>query len=143
MSETIRKASESDFQNLHVLTKSLGYTVDLGRFTTQLQQLLKDNDHQIYVAVADGKLVGYIHCMLATRLTSLPFVEIVALVVSPDNQNKGIGTKLVSKVSEWAKKMECTKLRVRCNTKRENAHQFYNNLGFTSSKQQLVFGKSL
>jgi len=46
---------------------------------------------------------------------------------------------LVSKIKEWCIEQKISSLRVRCNTKRKEAHQFYFKNGFSETKEQKVF----
>jgi GNAT superfamily N-acetyltransferase len=55
-------------------------------------------------------------------------VEDVA--VSPSHQGKGIGRAMMAHALEECRKAGCYKLALSSNLKRENAHQFYESLGF-------------
>jgi len=48
----------------------------------------------------------------------------------------GIGKLLVDKVKQWAREKNNSKIGLRCNVKRTEAHLFYEHLGFIEVKQQ-------
>jgi len=83
--------------------------------------------------------VGWIHVLKAIRIESKPFIEIGGLVIDKNYRKQGIGKLLVNKARVWTKENHIDKLRVRCNRKRADAHQFYQAIGFIESKEQKVF----
>jgi GNAT superfamily N-acetyltransferase len=95
------------------------------------------------VALQDEKIIGWIQAGLVYRLETEPFVEIGGLVVEAAYRGQGIGKKLVERVQQWSVANGQVTLRVRSNTKRREAHQFYRALGFTEAKEQKVFEAGL
>ena len=69
------------------------------------------------------------------------FGEIIALVISSTHRRKGIGRQLVRKAEEWIFARE-KKIRVRSNILRDEAHSFYQALGYTPSKTQTLYIKT-
>ena len=61
------------------------------------------------------------------------------MVVNPSNRRRGFGKKMV----RYASSENPRNWRVRCNSKRDEAHQFYERIGFTNSKTQYVFENRL
>ncbi|NQY93459.1 MAG: GNAT family N-acetyltransferase, partial [Campylobacteraceae bacterium] len=86
----------------------------------------------------NGVIQGWIHFFIANRVASESFVEIGGLVVDSSVRREGIGKSLVEFVKHWAIKNKY-KVKVRCNTKREETHIFYDSLGFENKKTQHVF----
>lgn len=72
------------------------------------------------------------------NVLSLHLFEIGGLVVTPEARNKGIGRKLVEFACEQVKNQNIA-LRVRCNAKRQETHEFYERIDFITTKSQLVF----
>lgn len=137
---TIRLAVISDSEQLNAISVHLGYgQVPESKAQERLSYLLNSENDSVYVAEENGVLVGWIHCFKASRLASDSFFEIGGMVVSPSNRDRGIGKKLVHHVM----KERPGKWRVRCNSKRDETHQFYEKIGFTISKSQLVFENCL
>lgn len=89
----------------------------------------------VYIAEVDGEIIGWIHVFYAPKLASESFYEIGGLVINPEFRGQGIGRSLVQHVLNNFK----AKFRVRCNEKRAESHQFYESIGFGSSKVQRVF----
>jgi GNAT superfamily N-acetyltransferase len=91
------------------------------------------------VAFHQKKIVGWIHVFQTTRLESGSFCEIGGLVVDDQYRRKGIGKLLIQHIKPWCLSKGNPALRVRCNTKRKEAHEFYFQLGFNENKEQKVF----
>jgi ribosomal protein S18 acetylase RimI-like enzyme len=136
----IRKSVIEDLESIVSLSNELGYLISPKEVLNQLGMILKDSNHFVFVAVKNQKIVGYIHASNIFVLTSLPFTEIMALVVNKNERGNGIGKLLVEKAESICINKQ---LRVRCNTKRELAHKFYSNLNFNLNKEQKVFEKSI
>ena len=138
----IREVSENDVVPITRLSNQLGYPLSVAD-TLQNLRSMKGPDEIVFAALAGDEIVGWIHAFRTVRLESGTSVEIGGLVVDEDHNRKGIGRALVQKISEWCAAKGIGSLRVRCNTKRADAHEFYRALGFTESKQQKVFVTTL
>ena len=99
-------------------------------------------NHGIFVAEHE-RLLGWIHVSVIETMESESFAEIRGLVVSESYRGSGIGRQLVAAAEQWAHKKHCSRIRVRTNIVRIDAHAFYKKLGFVSKKTQHVFDKSL
>jgi len=137
----IRDISADDAPQVAKLSRELGYSVDGDLIAKQLTSICADSNHFAFVAISESEIIGYIHGFLAIRLTTSPFAEIGALVVSENHRSKGIGTMLVRHLEEQMS--HCESIRVRCNVKRELAHRFYEKLSFNELKEQKVFERKL
>ncbi len=105
-----------------------------------LESVIASASDRVWVIEADRELVGWMHALLALRLSSPAFIEIVGLVVSPAYQRHGLGRQLVESAEQWADELGL-KTRVRCNESRKDANEFYRALGFNMLKRQNVFEK--
>ncbi|WP_245539651.1 GNAT family N-acetyltransferase [Pontibacter roseus] len=135
----MRKITEQDAAAIARLSGQLGYSASVAATAQRIQAVLENRDHCGYVAVADEKLIGWIHGFHTFRLESDAFVEVGGLVVDADYRSKGIGLMLVEQVKAWALERGVHKIRVRCNSSRMEAHAFYRRIGFSESKEQKVF----
>ena len=131
----IRPIELKDAETISELSQQLGYSISSSEIKEQLKLILEEKTHSIFVAVKNNLVIGYIHCFKAIRLTSSPFMEIAALVVNESERGNGIGKLLIQKCEQISQ----TSIRVRCNTKRELAHQFYLKNGYKLLKEQKVF----
>lgn len=121
----------------------MGYATNGNLIQIKLGEILKNNDNCVFVATENKEVIGWIHGFYTIRVESDSFVEIGGLVVDKKYQNMGVGKKLVEKIHCWANSLGCNNMRVRCNTKRKEAHIFYEKIGFELNKEQKVFGKKL
>jgi len=140
----IRSATMDDSSALADLSTQLGYPTSPIQSANRLGVILDSNEHAILVAcLADGTVVGWVHVFLALRVESDPFAEIGGFVVTEEFRSRGIGRCLLAAVEEWVIQRGITRLRIRSRSNRVDTHTFFERLGFSKSKQQHVFDKSL
>lgn len=142
-SVSIRQVNPDDSASLANLSLQLGYPSSADEIRARMNDLTSDKSNCIYAAVIDGIVVGWIHAYYAVRIESPPFVEIGGLVVDENYRGRHIGEKLVTVVTNWAMMKGVKTLRVRSNTRRLEAHQFYRHIGFQEIKEQKVFTLNL
>ncbi|MCX2742044.1 GNAT family N-acetyltransferase [Pontibacter anaerobius] len=121
------------------LSSQLGYKASVVETNVWLQEILEGKDNYVLGAVLDDRLIGWVHAFYTVRLESGAFVEIGGLVVDDNHRRTGAGRRMVEQVRSWAKQKGVSKVRVRCNTKREDSHTFYKAIGFQELKEQKVF----
>ncbi len=138
----IRSAKKDDARALASLAGELGYPTTSSEIEMRLARIIPDRRYSVFVA-ENREPIGWIQVCLVQSLEGGAFAEIVGLVVSHDQRRSGLGTQLVEKAVEWAKKNDCLRIRVRTNVVRKEAHTFYTKLGFDFKKTQEVFDKSL
>lgn len=140
----IRQAREQDCAELARLAGQLGYAASEDTMRKRLQRLLSSSTDAVFVAeTADGGLAGWIHGVLSQVLESDYRVEIAGLIVDERFRQKGVGRDLVERVEHWGVEHGVEQASVRCRTTRADAHRFYESLGYTQAKTQIVFRKSL
>jgi predicted N-acetyltransferase YhbS len=135
----IRQMASEDAAAVAALSRQLGYPLSSQQILQNINEVRRSKDHDAFVAIYDSHVVGWIGLARAFMIESLPFCEINGLVVDEDHKGKGIGKLLVEKAKKWAKEKGNDTLRLRCNVKRTEAHQFYRHLGFKETKQQTAF----
>ncbi len=143
MEISIREISLDDAETITTLSYQLGYEISMEQTRFNIQQILKSKDNCAFVAIADEKVIGWIHAFKTMRIESPPFIEIAGLVVDIDYHGNGVGKTLVRKISDWSYAANNSTLRVRCNIKRLEAHKFYTSIGFKQIKEQKVFAMEL
>jgi GNAT superfamily N-acetyltransferase len=139
----IRTATLDDGRGITSLTNELGYPSSEDKVCQILEMVLAHPDHQIYIAESNTTIAGYIHLVCTMRMGSDPFVEIAALFVHDEFQNRGIGTALINDAEKWAQQKGYQVLRIRSNIVRKKAHAFFERHGFVNLKTQEVFRKQL
>ena len=89
-------------------------------------------NYKIYVACQGRSIIGTFALLimdnLAHRGAKSGIVEDV--VVSPEWQGRGVGRKMMELAMAECRKYDCYKLVLSSNKKREDAHRFYESLGF-------------
>ena len=68
-------------------------------------------------------------------------LNILGLAVNPDFQSEGIGRKLMNKLEDYAVDNNISFIRLNSAMKREDAHNFYEHIGYTCDKVQKRFIK--
>lgn len=140
---TIRKMAPADGGAVAALSQGLGYQVTLRQVGERIRSIKGDGQAVALVAVADGVVIGWIQAH-DRRLLQYPRVlEIGGLVVSEELRGEGIGRRLVEAVSEWGRACGHDQLWVRSNTRRTNAHQFYESVGFGREKTSYTFSRPI
>jgi GNAT superfamily N-acetyltransferase len=144
MDYTIRQARKEDGAELVRLSAQLGYPTSDSVMVLRLRRLLASQNDAIFVAATpDGRLLGWIHGFLSQLLESDYRVEIGGLVVDELFHRKGVGRGLLGQIEKWAVRRGATECSVRCRTTRNEAHVFYESLGYGRAKTQIVFRKAL
>ncbi|HJW71323.1 MAG TPA: GNAT family N-acetyltransferase [Geothrix sp.] len=139
----LRPADTQDAAALAGLSGELGYPSTEGDLVERLASVLGKDDHLVFVAEQDGKVVGWLHAFVALRIESPAFAEIAGLVVARSARGEGLGQQLVQAASAWARLKGLQKLRVRSNVARKESHDFYTRIGFEPLKTQLVYALNL
>ena len=141
---TVRPYESADLPLVVALAEQLGYPVAEDEVFGHMSAIEQDPNHVVVVAADDlGKAVGWVHVFLARRVFMPPRADLGGLVVDEAARGKSIGEKLMVAAEEWARQMGCTRIIVRSNVVREEAHRFYHRLGYEISKRQAVLGKAL
>ena len=143
MNPSIRRMSMTDLARVAMLSGQLGYPVATEVLARRFAALAADPDHDVFVALLDGCVVGWAHVFEQRLLESEPYAEIGGLVVDADSRRRGVGRALVDEARRGASARGLGFLRVRSNVVREEAHRFYPSLGFTVLRTQHVYGVKL
>ena len=140
----VRLAVAPDALAIAHLAGELGYPSTPEQVRDRLAAIEKDPYHATFVAaVAGDEVIGWIHMSQVNSLASEPRAEIVNLVVDSRSRSVGAGRLLVERGEEWARERGLTVIGVRSNIIRERAHAFYLRLGYTVTKSQKIFRKTL
>jgi len=137
----IRSVQSEDAPSIAQLSDQLGYHSNYEAIKTRIDLMLKDSNHQVFVAILNQQIVGWIHGFYVLKVESDPFMEIGGLIVDNQFRKMGIGKKLVQQIVIWSADHHISKLRVRCNTIRLESHKFYETIGFKLNKEQKVFDR--
>jgi len=139
----IRPALDVDAGAIAALSSQLGYPSTREEILTRMSTLAAGGHTLILVAEDEGAVAGWIAVRDDVSLETGPFAEIAGLVVDQASRGRRIGEALVVAAESWARERGHGRMRVRSNVIRERAHRFYERLGYTTTKRQAVFDKSL
>ena len=107
----------------------------LQTYYTAFEAIDADPNHELVLAEAGEEIVGTFHLMF---LPSLSFqggtrAQVESVRVEAQYRGKGIGTKMMEWAIERARQRGCHLMQLTSHKSRENAHRFYERLGFTKS----------
>jgi GNAT superfamily N-acetyltransferase len=140
----IRGAVPGDAAEVARLCNEFGYEASETLIVERLRALTERPSHWVAVAqIGPGTLAGWVCAERRLILESGEKVEISGLVVDSAHRRSGIGRLLVEAVEHWAAEAGLAALVVRSNVERVRSHAFYLNAGYTRSKTQHVYLKSL
>ena len=133
---TIREAREADLPAILSLYVAAGIggqeTFSPAEAISQLEQFQRYPLFRVFVAALGDCIVGTYELLimdnLAKRGRRSGIVEDVA--VHPDYQGLGIGRAMMQHALDQCREADCYKLMLSSNLKREDAHSFYDALGF-------------
>jgi GNAT superfamily N-acetyltransferase len=139
----IRLATVEDAERVAALSTQLGYPTspeETGRYLAHIEQ---EPAHVFYVAAQDGWVVGWIHVRVRALVQVGRAGEIEGLVVDEAYRGRGIGRLLMQQSEQWMRERSCGSVYVRSNITRDEAHRFYEGLGYEHTKTSLTFRKML
>jgi GNAT superfamily N-acetyltransferase len=140
----IRNFEIEDLCEIARLTSQLGYPTSIQKILPRLQRLADNPDHRILVA-EDEKLgvIAWMHLRVDLTLASDPKIEVVGIVVDERKRGEGIGRVLMKEAEKFARDMEYKMVRLRMNVARDDAHKFYEALGYNLKKTSHMFVREL
>ena len=144
MGTEIRIAVEADYEAIARISRDdLGYDCAPALVREKLRRALQSERERVFVAVCDGEVAGYIHAEDYAVLYFETMKNILGLAVAANHRRKGIGTKLLGAVEDWARETGVRQIRLNSGMTRRGAHAFYRANGYTDEKEQTRFIKTL
>ena len=139
----IREAKTSDSRGIQALcTNDLGYPCGEELVAQRIAGLDRQREC-VFVAEAEGAVVGFVHVERYDLLYHPGMANILGLAVSGPFRRRGTGAQLMLAAEAWAKSRGIGELRLNSGGSRREAHAFYRKLGFDDEKTQLRFLKKL
>jgi GNAT superfamily N-acetyltransferase len=139
----IRLVKENDSTPLADLSGQLGYLSTPEQIKVRLAGIFARPDQAVFVAEVDGQVAGWVHVFACPTVELDLYAEVGSLVVDQDQRGCGIGKALMEKAEAWARQRRIYEVRLRSNVIREEAHQFYETIGYEKIKSQFTFHKVL
>lgn len=136
MTLVIREADEADIPHLLALYAEPEFDGDQviseSDARRRLREIHANLDHRIYLAWRGDRCIGTFALLIMRKLTkkgrSVAIVDDV--VVATGERGGGVGKEMMQEAMNIARKRGCYKLMLSSNLRREQAHRFYESLGF-------------
>ncbi|MEU3265601.1 GNAT family N-acetyltransferase [Streptomyces bacillaris] len=108
---------------------------DLTPYRAALRRLADDPNQHVVVAVREGRVVGTLQLTvipgLSRRGATRSIIE--AVRVHADERGSGLGTQLIQWAVDESRRQDCQLVQLTSDATRQDAHRFYERLGFTAS----------
>jgi GNAT superfamily N-acetyltransferase len=136
---TIRAAAPGDADAIAGLLGELGYPTTPDQWKRRFDRLSREPATSLFVADADGRVVGLAGLRLLTLVErDEPVGRLIALVVAEAFRGSGVGRALVEHVEAHARRAGCVELDLSSSDRRDGAHAFYRRLGFADVSRRFV-----
>ena len=138
----IRELTDNELESLLELyvqlsevNKNYSYEKSLDVWKSEIEG---NKNIKYFGAVENGKVVSTCYCVIIPNLTNFcqPICFVENVVTDKKHRNQGLGKKVIDKAIETAKKNNCYKVILLSGIARKEAHQFYENLGFSSETKK-------
>ena len=140
----VRQTTMRDVAAIARLAGELGYPSTAKQVRDRLAAIRRDRHHATFVAaLPEVEVIGWIHLSEERSPASNPRAEIRNLVVDSRFRSIGTGRLLVERGERWAGERGLAVIGLHSNIIRKRAHTFYLRLGYTVTKSQKVFRKTL
>lgn len=126
----LRRATPRDLEEIQLIER-MSFTTP---YSTYYQKHLLKHADLYYVAIYEGKIVGYI--IARVEKGSLPDIDlglighIVSIAVHPDYRKRGLGRFLMEKAEEELKRRGCRRVFLEVRVSNTPAIKLYQRLGY-------------
>jgi GNAT superfamily N-acetyltransferase len=132
----IRAAAIGDAPDVARLLDQLGYPCTRDEAAERIATVLGDPRQQLLLAEVEGHACGLAALDIRYSLTrGADQARITALVVDADYARRGIGRALLREVEAISRRARVTRLEVTSNMRREEAHVFYRDCGYSEGSR--------
>lgn len=140
----IQKSEIKDAQRIAILGEQLGYSLTTQQVKQRLAKIQSNDAHIVYVATLGNEyVIGWAHAYICDLIIMPTQAILLGLVVDEKYRHNRIGYSLMQQIEQWASLAGCEGILLRSNIKRQEAHLFYEKIGYTNIKQSLTFSKKL
>ncbi|MFG3404193.1 GNAT family N-acetyltransferase [Streptomyces sp. NPDC048142] len=108
---------------------------DLTPYREAFQRLADDPNQHVVVAVREGRVVGTLQLTIVPGLSRRGATRsiIEGVRIHGDERGSGLGTQLIQWAVDESRRQNCQLVQLTSDATREDAHRFYERLGFTAS----------
>ncbi|MEW6554853.1 MAG: GNAT family N-acetyltransferase [Actinomycetota bacterium] len=148
MGVAIREARREDFDAVFTLLGQLRdqfkeeKRADKAGVLAIYERYLESDDHQVYVAEMDGRLVAVMSTSILQSLYGhCPYLIVDELVVDAGHRGRGTGKRLLDEAFSLARDRGCCEVCLDTTSDNERAIRFYRAYGF--DRESILFEKEL
>ena len=135
----IREVKLTDAPELAALMCQLGYQTGRTEMKARLRSILSNPAFKTFVAIMDGCVCGMIGTIAYPSYEhNDPGGRILALVTSTATRRRGIGRALIAAAEKNFAQRGILRVALNTSLIRENAHKFYESLGYERSGWRFV-----
>ncbi|MFN2540640.1 MAG: GNAT family N-acetyltransferase [Chthoniobacterales bacterium] len=136
---TIRAARTRDAAALAGLMCELGYQTAESDMQIRLNQMIPDSNYRTFVAVEQGRVLGMIGTFALYSFEHNDLGgRILALVVTKESRRSGVARRLIAAAEKDSAQRKITRIAVNTRFERNDAHAFYESLGYTRNGFRFV-----
>ena len=139
----IRPAKNEDHDSIQTLAIQLGYSPTKETILTGLKTMQINPDYEVIVIEENNMVVGWMTLCVRHRIEDVPFLQIAAIVTEENLRGKGFGKKLMDYAETKAKEKQLSFIGLQSSKFRENAHGFYEKIGYSKTKESFFFRKDV
>jgi GNAT superfamily N-acetyltransferase len=140
----IREVLVEDFDSIFLLLKQLWPRKKLHKDSLMkvFSQAIDSPNDEYFCAEINGRIIGFCCLTIQLSLWQEGYIGYInELVVDKSVRGQGIGTNLIKTAIDIAKGKGCTRIELDSSSYREEAHDFYEGMGF--EKRAYLFSKEL
>jgi ribosomal protein S18 acetylase RimI-like enzyme len=135
----IRDAELNDTAELAVLMRELGYETKRAEMEARLKLILSNPAYKTFVAIMDGCVCGMIGTLTYPSYEhNNPGARILALVTLSAVRRRGIGRALIATAEKDLAQRGIRRVALDTRLTREDAHKFYESLGYERNGWRFV-----
>jgi len=130
----IRRATVDDASALVPLLEQLGYPSTASEVQERLTVILQHPDYNTWVVQQGKRIIGLTGARIGYAYEQNGcYGQLTALVVDAEFRGGGVGTALVQTAEAWIRERGGIAIVVNSGSHREEAHQFYEHLGYAAT----------
>jgi N-acetylglutamate synthase-like GNAT family acetyltransferase len=135
----IRTAKRGDVAAVTRLLGQLGYPADEEPVARRLKRLQRSAADELFVAEADGEVVGLAGIHVSASLEyDEDAAKVSAIVVDEAHRLGGVGRALLEAVEGEARRRGCALVFLTTAERRKDAHEFYRRLGWEETGRRFA-----
>ena len=138
----IREIEERDYLALLPLWSQFGGYATAENIGPHYDRIKNDDRYKTFVALVEDEVAGFITSVQYYGIgLEGCYMIIIGIAVKEERQNRGIGTKLIQHMENYAREKGVFNIYLNSDLKRTAAHAFYERNGY--GKGSYGFGKTI